>query len=233
VSPATRAPAPQRTLTLRELNRAMLARQMLLAREKLTVVSAIERLVALQAQWSPSPYVALWSRVRDFKREALWEAIEKKRTVVRARLMRGTLHLVSSRDFYAFAVATQDLQRGADASTEGRRRRAHHEDGRRAGRTVQLADLAIHQRARGPRCRAALRPLGPRRHRSPIRRGALLDKERVAAERGRGARAPRHAIPRRVRTCFARGHREVQRSGPGPRPSRLGAPPSEARDVRR
>ena len=113
MSPATRAPAPQRTLTLRELNRAMLARQMLLAREKLTVVSAIERLVALQAQWSPSPYVALWSRVRDFKREALWEAIEKKRTVVRARLMRGTLHLVSSRDFYAFAVATQDLQRGA------------------------------------------------------------------------------------------------------------------------
>src|SRR5207249_9409065 len=54
VSPATRAPAPQRTLTLRELNRAMPARQMLLAREKLTVVSAIERLVALQAQWSRS-----------------------------------------------------------------------------------------------------------------------------------------------------------------------------------
>jgi hypothetical protein len=107
------AVTPERTLTLRELNRAMLARQMLLARQDLNVVKAIERLVALQAQWSPSPYVALWSRLRDFKRESLWDAIEKKRTVVRARLMRGTLHLVSARDFYAFAVATQDLQRGA------------------------------------------------------------------------------------------------------------------------
>ena len=101
------------TLTLRDLNRAMLARQMLLERQKIDVVTAIERLAALQAQWSPSPYMALWSRVRDFEREDLWNAIEKKHTVIRARLMRGTLHLVSARDFFAYAVATQDLQRGA------------------------------------------------------------------------------------------------------------------------
>jgi hypothetical protein len=100
-------------LTLRELNRAMLARQMLIERASLPVVTAIERLAALQAQWAPSPYVALWSRLRDFRRESLWNAIEKKHTVIRARLMRGTLHLVSARDFYAYAVATQDLQRGA------------------------------------------------------------------------------------------------------------------------
>ena len=100
-------------LSLRELNRATLARQMLLARQRVDVVNAIERLAALQGQWSPSPYVALWSRVAGFAREDLWKAIEKKHTVVRARLMRGTLHLVSSRDFYAYAVATQDLQRGA------------------------------------------------------------------------------------------------------------------------
>ncbi len=105
---ATGAP----TLTVRELNRATLARQMLLARARIGPVPAIERLVALQAQWSPSPYVALWSRVAGFTREALWSAIERH-TVVRARLMRGTLHLVSARDFYAYAVATQDLQRGA------------------------------------------------------------------------------------------------------------------------
>lgn len=100
-------------LSVRELNRATLARQMLLRRERVNVVTAIERLAALQAQWSPSPYVALWSRVVGFERDELWRAIEKTHTVVRARLMRGTLHLVSARDFYALAVATQDLQRAA------------------------------------------------------------------------------------------------------------------------
>jgi hypothetical protein len=99
-------------LTLRELNRAMLARQLLLERARIGVVLAIERLAALQAQWSPSPYIALWSRLKDFRRERLWSAIERHE-VIRARLMRGTLHLVSARDFYAYAVATQDLQRGA------------------------------------------------------------------------------------------------------------------------
>lgn len=103
----------ERVLTIRELNRATLDRQMLLKRQKVGVVEAIERLAALQAQWSPSTYVALWSRVQGFRREALWSAIEKEHSVVRARLMRGTLHLVSSRDFYAYSVATQDLQRGA------------------------------------------------------------------------------------------------------------------------
>lgn len=104
--------APQRVLTLRELNRAMLARQMLLERHTVGVVPAIERLAALQAQWAPSPYIALWSRLVNFDKSSLWSAIEGAR-VIRARLMRGTLHLVSARDFYAYAVATQDLQRGA------------------------------------------------------------------------------------------------------------------------
>ena len=105
--------SPERAvLTLRELNRAMLARQLLLERAHIGVVPAIERLAALQAQWSPSPYIALWSRLKDFRREKLWSAIERHE-VIRARLMRGTLHLVSARDFYAYAVATQDLQRGA------------------------------------------------------------------------------------------------------------------------
>ena len=90
----------------------MLARQLLLDRARIGIVAAIERLAALQAQWSPSPYIALWSRLRDFRRPKLWSAIERHE-VIRARLMRGTLHLVSARDFYAYAVATQDLQRGA------------------------------------------------------------------------------------------------------------------------
>ena len=104
--------AAEKALTLRELNRAMLARQLLLERTKLGIVAAIERLPALQAQWAPSPYYALWARLAHFTRERLWAAIESHR-VIRARLMRGTLHLVSARDFYAYAVATQDLQRGA------------------------------------------------------------------------------------------------------------------------
>jgi hypothetical protein len=102
----------RRRLTLRELNRATLARQLLLDRARLDVVTAVERLAALQAQWSPSPYFALWSRLAGFRRERLWSALERH-AIVRARLMRGTLHLVSARDFYAYAVATQDLQRGA------------------------------------------------------------------------------------------------------------------------
>jgi hypothetical protein len=110
---SARAAADVPVLTLRELNRATLARQMLLERASVPVVTAIERLAALQAQWAPSPYIALWSRLTKFERESLWNAIEKKHTVIRARLMRGTLHLVSARDFYAYAVATQDLQRGA------------------------------------------------------------------------------------------------------------------------
>ena len=108
----TKRSAARPVLTLRELNRAMLARQLLLERADIGVVPAIERLAALQAQWSPSPYIALWSRLLDFRREKLWSAIERHQ-VIRARLMRGTLHLVSARDFYPYAVATQDLQRGA------------------------------------------------------------------------------------------------------------------------
>jgi len=108
----TKTSAARPVMTLRELNRAMLARQLLLERSRIGVVPAIERLAALQAQWSPSPYIALWSRLVGFRREKLWSAIERH-DVVRARLMRGTLHLVSARDFYAYAVATQDLQRGA------------------------------------------------------------------------------------------------------------------------
>jgi len=99
-------------VSTRELNRATLARQLLLERRRIGVVPAIERIGALQGQWAPSPYIALWSRLAGFERARLWSAIERH-AVIRARLMRGTLHLVSARDFYAYAVATQDLQRGA------------------------------------------------------------------------------------------------------------------------
>ena len=54
------------TLTARQLNRTTLARQLLLARETISAVEAVRRVVALQAQEAPSPYLALWNRVTDF-----------------------------------------------------------------------------------------------------------------------------------------------------------------------
>jgi hypothetical protein len=88
----------ERVLTLRELNRTLLLRQLLLRRERLPVARAIERVGALQAQWAPAPYVALWSRLEDFERAALERALSRG-SVVKALLMRATMHLVSARDY--------------------------------------------------------------------------------------------------------------------------------------
>ncbi len=87
-----------RTLSLRELNRAALARQLLLEREKLPLVRAVEQVGGLQAQWSPSPYIALWSRVEGFRFEQLERALARQ-DVVKATLMRSTLHIVSRADY--------------------------------------------------------------------------------------------------------------------------------------
>jgi hypothetical protein len=89
-----------RELSLRELSRATLARQLLLERRVLSVPGALERLCAVQAQWSTSPYVALFSRVRGFDQAQLTRAYERRR-IVRATLMRTTIHMVSARDFLA------------------------------------------------------------------------------------------------------------------------------------
>jgi len=94
----------ERVLTLRELNRATLARQLLLERKRLSVVRAVERVACLQAQWPPAPYVGLWSRLEAFRPPALDRALVEQR-VVKATLMRATLHLVSSSDYPTFLSA--------------------------------------------------------------------------------------------------------------------------------
>ena len=97
--------ATPRALSDRELNRALLARQLLLKRAAITPVAAIEKLAGLQAQFSPAPYIGLWSRLTKFAIADLEHALEA-RTVVKATLMRGTLHLVTAKDYPALCAAT-------------------------------------------------------------------------------------------------------------------------------
>ncbi|OXM45580.1 winged helix DNA-binding domain-containing protein [Amycolatopsis alba] len=85
------------TLSPRALNRATLARQLLLERSGLPAVSAIERLAGLQAQAPDASYVGLWSRLRNFQADDLAKPLAA-REVVRSTLMRGTVHLVTAED---------------------------------------------------------------------------------------------------------------------------------------
>lgn len=85
-------------LTLRQLNRATLARQLLLERADLDVVTAAERIAGLQAQEPASPHIGLWTRLAGFEPADLDRAIAE-RSVVKATLMRSTLHIVSAADY--------------------------------------------------------------------------------------------------------------------------------------
>jgi Winged helix DNA-binding domain len=94
------------TLSPRQLNRATLARQLLLAREPLGSVEAVERLAGMQAQEPKHPFIGLWTRIEGFAADDLLEALHA-REVVRATLMRSTLHLMSAADYAAIRMALQ------------------------------------------------------------------------------------------------------------------------------
>ncbi len=88
----------ERVLTRRELNRATLARQLLLERRRMGPSAVIERLVGMQAQWPSAPYVGIWTRTTSFRREALEREL-RRGTVIKATVMRLTLHLVTHDDY--------------------------------------------------------------------------------------------------------------------------------------
>ena len=140
-----------RTLTLRELNRATLARQLLLRRHRLSVTSAIERTAGLQAQWPPSPYIGLWSRLDGFEPGRLVSAVARRR-VVKATLMRTTLHLVSAADYLAYA----GIYRERRIAELQRQLAAAGEDADFAEEGERLAAFAAEQPRTRPELLAAL-----------------------------------------------------------------------------
>jgi len=97
----------ERVLTLRELNRTTLARQLLLERKRLSPAAVIERLVGVQAQWPPAPYVGIWTRTTSFRRETLERSLAK-RDVVKATMIRQTLHLVTLPDYALIRAALSE-----------------------------------------------------------------------------------------------------------------------------
>ena len=99
-------------LTPLELNRATLARQLLLERASLGVADAVRRVVALQAQQPASPYVALWNRLDGFDPAEL-DATFADHRVVRAQLMRITMHAVCAEDHQAFREAMEPTLRAS------------------------------------------------------------------------------------------------------------------------
>jgi hypothetical protein len=95
---------PGVTLTARQLTLATLDRQLLLERRRLDVAEAVRQVCAVQAQAPASPYVALWNRVEGFVPEDLDAAFTERR-IVKATLMRITLHAVHADDYAPYHAA--------------------------------------------------------------------------------------------------------------------------------
>ena len=120
----------ERVLTERALNRALLARQLLLERARLPIPRALERIGGIQNQYAPSGYVGLWTRLAGFERDSLTRALER-RSVVQGTLMRETIHLVSKQDYWPLAVAVRGARR--DWALRVDKTIADREQRRRAG----------------------------------------------------------------------------------------------------
>jgi len=105
-------------LSRRALNRALLERQLLLRRSKVSTKDAIEHLVGMQAQEPIDPYVGLWTRLDGFRADDLARLISERRAV-RMGLMRGTVHLVTARDALAIRPVVQQVYERIFVSARG------------------------------------------------------------------------------------------------------------------
>ena len=99
-----------RTLSPRELNRALLLRQGLLERSHRSLPAMLSRMGGLQSQYAPSMYIGLWARLDGLRRDAPTRALER-RALVQGTLLRGTIHLVAREDYWPWALAVRDARR--------------------------------------------------------------------------------------------------------------------------
>jgi Winged helix DNA-binding domain len=143
----------ERVLSTLELNRAMLARQLLLKRARMPIPRAIERVAGLQTQYAPSGYISLWSRLQGFRRDHLTRALEQS-AVIQGWVMRSTIHMVSAGDYWPLNLAVRRHRRewqmrafrkelaGVDMEEVAARVRDLLKDGPRKGKQMQDALLA-------------------------------------------------------------------------------------------
>jgi hypothetical protein len=183
-------PSTPRTLSQGELNRATLARQLLLGRARLPIRKAVERLCAMQAQDARAPYIGLWSRLEGFRREQLTRAYEQ-RSVVRCTLFRITIQLVSARDYPSFAALTygrwgEDFERWGLAREELAAR--IHELAEQGPFTFAQANAAIPELPE--RYRWRVRCLTPVVHVPPAGTWGTVRVKATTAERWLGVTAP-------------------------------------------
>ncbi|MBA3844932.1 MAG: winged helix DNA-binding domain-containing protein [Actinobacteria bacterium] len=198
-------------MTLRELNRALLARQMLLERRRISVTQAVSRLVALQAQYAPSPYVALWALIEGFRKEQLTRVLQSG-AAVKTTSFRPTLHVLAGARFpeAAASYATRSARTSSGARTRrlccarcptGRwpARSSHHSPPRCSAPTTRGA-----RRSRCDRCRScAPRRSGRGRTRSrrPPCSGASRCQTLARARSASSAHTSLRMGPRRGKTC--------------------------------
>jgi hypothetical protein len=219
-------------LTARRLNRATLARQLLLGREPLEVAEGVRRSVVLQAQEAASPYLALWNRLAPFDPAGL-DAAFAAHAVIKATLMRITLHAVTAADYPPFHRAMAESLR-ASRLYDRRYRQTGLSDADANALIPHLVEFTAERRTN-----AGLRRPRPRHPAGVPHAGHPAERQRPAHPAGRRPRRRgvaaglrRHrgdGVPRATRTGLAGARRRGPRAGivPGRARSR-GLPPLRA-----